>query len=116
MVEDTHLRLLRLLESKPNLSQRALARELGISLGKINYCLNALIDKGWIKVKNFRNSDNKLGYVYLLTPRGIENKASITVRFLRRKVDEYEALKREIALLEREVAKREVAERPRRVR
>ena len=77
-MEDTHLRLLRLLESKPTLSQRALARELGISLGKINYCLNALIDKGWIKVKNFRDSDNKLGYIYLVTPRGIESKATIT--------------------------------------
>src|SRR4029453_10675927 len=102
-VEDTNLRLLRLLESKPNLSQRALARELGISLGKINYCLNALIAKGWIKVKNFRNSDNKLGYVYLLTPHGIESKAMITVHFLRNKLDEYEQLKREIALLQREV-------------
>ena len=110
-MEDTHLQLLRLLESKPTLSQRALARELGISLGKINYCLNALIAKGWIKVKNFRDSDNKLGYIYLVTPRGIESKATITVRFLREKLDEYESLKREIALLQREVA-----ERPRRDR
>ena len=110
-MEDTHLRLLRLLESKPNLSQRALARELGVSLGKVNYCLNALVEKGWIKVRNFRNSDNKLGYIYLLTPRGIESRASITMRFLKRKVDEFESLKREIALLEREVA-----EHPRRVR
>ena len=110
-MEDTHLRLLRLLEIKPNLSQRALARELGISLGKINYCLNALVEKGWIKVKNFRNSDNKLGYVYLVTPRGIESKATITVRFLRTKLDEYEQLKREIALLQREVAERPGRER-----
>jgi EPS-associated MarR family transcriptional regulator len=110
-VEDTHLRLLRLLETKPNLSQRALARELGISLGKINYCLNALVEKGWVKVKNFRNSDNKLGYVYLVTPRGIESKATITVRFLRHKLDEYEQLKREIALLQREVAERPGRER-----
>ena len=110
-VEDTHLRLLRLLETKPNLSQRALARELGISLGKINYCLNALVAKGWVKVKNFRNSDNKLGYVYLVTPRGIESKATITVHFLRTKLDEYEQLKREIALLQREVAERPGRER-----
>ena len=110
-MEDTHLRLLRLLETKPNLSQRALARELGISLGKINYCLNALVAKGWVKVKNFRNSDNKLGYVYLVTPRGIESKATITVRFLRTKLDEYEQLKREIALLQREVAERPGRER-----
>jgi EPS-associated MarR family transcriptional regulator len=110
-MDDTHLRLLRLLESKPNLSQRALARELGISLGKINYCLNALIEKGWIKVRNFRSSDNKLSYIYLVTPRGIESKATITMRFLRNKMDEYETLKREIALLQREVD-----DRPRRER
>ena len=110
-MEDTHLRLLRLLETKPNLSQRALARELGISLGKINYCLNALVAKGWVKVKNFRNSDNKLGYVYLVTPRGIESKATITVHFLRTQLDEYEQLKREIALLQREVAERPGRER-----
>jgi EPS-associated MarR family transcriptional regulator len=110
-MDDTHLRLLRLLENKPNLSQRALARELGISLGKINYCLNALIEKGWIKVRNFRSSDNKLSYIYLVTPRGIESKATITMRFLRNKMDEYETLKREIALLQREVD-----DRPRRER
>ncbi len=103
MVEDTHLRLLRLLEVRPELSQRDLARELGTSLGKTNYCLNALIEKGWIKVRNFRNSRNKLGYAYLLTPSGIERKAAITVQFLRRKMQEYEVLKREIELLEREV-------------
>ena len=73
------------------------------SVGKINYCLNALIDKGWVKVRNFRNSQNKLGYAYLLTPRGIERKAAITVQFLRRKLAEYEALKAEIAQLRREI-------------
>ncbi len=103
-MEDTHLRLLRLLEARPDLSQRDLAHELGTSLGKINYCLNALIDKGWVKVRNFRNNQNKLGYAYLLTPRGIERKAAITVQFLRRKMDEYEDLKREIELLQHEVA------------
>ena len=81
-----------------------LARELGTSLGKTNYCLNALIEKGWVKVSNFRNNQNKLGYAYLLTPRGIERKAAITVQFLRRKMDEYEDLKREIELLQHEVA------------
>ncbi len=103
-MEDTHLRLLRLLEARPDLSQRDLARELGTSLGKTNYCLNALIGKGWVKVRNFRNNQNKLGYAYLLTPRGIERKAAITVQFLRRKMDEYEDLKREIELLQHEVA------------
>jgi EPS-associated MarR family transcriptional regulator len=102
-IEDTHFRLMRLLESKPELSQRDLARELGTSLGKVNYCLNALINKGLIKVRNFRNNQNKLGYAYLLTPTGIERKAAITVHFLRRKVDEYENLKREIEQLQVEV-------------
>ena len=103
-MEDTHLRLLRLLEARPELSQRDLARELGTSLGKTNYCLNALIDKGLVKVRNFRNSQNKLAYAYLLTPRGIESRASITVQFLKRKMAEYEEIKREIELLQREVA------------
>ncbi len=103
-IEDTHYRLLRLLESRPELSQRDLSRELGTSLGKVNYCLNALIDKGFIKVRNFRNNQNKLGYAYLLTPRGIESKAVITVQFLRRKIDEYENLKREIEQLQIELA------------
>ncbi len=103
-IEDTHLRLLRLLEARPELSQRILARELGTSLGKVNYCLNALIDKGWVKMRNFRDNQNKLGYAYLLTPRGIERKAAITVQFLRRKMDEYEALKREIEQLQLELA------------
>lgn len=104
-MEDTHLRLLRLLEANPDLSQRDLARALGTSLGKTNYCLNALIDKGLVKVRNFRNNRNKLGYAYLLTPRGIERKATITVHFLKRKMAEYEMLKNEIEQLQREVNK-----------
>ena len=103
-LEDTHLRLLKLLEARPELSQRDLARELGTSLGKTNYCLNALIDKGLVKVRNFRNSNNKLAYAYLLTPRGIDSKATITVQFLKRKMAEYEMLKAEIAQLKREVS------------
>ena len=106
-MEDTHYRLLRLLEARPDLSQRDLARELGTSLGKTNYCLNALIEKGWVKVRNFRNNKNKLGYAYLLTPRGIERKGVIAVQFLRRKINEYEDLKREIELLQHEVAAKE---------
>ena len=100
---ETHYRLLRLLEAKPHLSQRELARELGISLGKINYCLGALIEKGWVKARNFRNNRDKLSYAYLLTPSGIEEKAALTVNFLRRKMAEYDALKREIEELKREV-------------
>lgn len=108
-MEDTHFRLLRLLEARPELSQRDLARELGASLGKVNYCLHALIDKGLVKARNFRNNRNKLGYAYLLTPRGIDRKATITVQFLRRKMAEYENLKSEIEQLQREVS--EIRER-----
>ena len=99
---ETHLRLLRLIEANPELSQRDLARELGISVGKINYCVSALVARGWIKARNFKNSRNKLAYAYLLTPSGIEQKAALTVNFLRRKVDEYEQLHREIAQLRAE--------------
>lgn len=95
---------MRLIESHPSISQRELAQELGVSLGKVNYCLKALIDKGWVKAHNFRKSDNKLAYAYLLTPRGMRQKAVITVRFLQRKVGEFESLRREIAELRREVA------------
>ena len=102
-MEESHYRLLRLLDSSPQLTQRELAREMGVSLGKVNYCVNALIEKGWVKARNFRNSNHKLAYAYLLTPRGIEQKAAITVHFLRRKLAEYESLKKEIALLRREV-------------
>jgi EPS-associated MarR family transcriptional regulator len=102
-MEDTHFRLLRLLEARPELSQRDLARELGASLGKVNYCLHALIDTGLVKARNFRNSRNKLGYAYLLTPRGIDSKATIAVHFLKRKIAEYETLKTEIEQLQREV-------------
>jgi EPS-associated MarR family transcriptional regulator len=77
---------------------------MGVSLGKVNYCINALIAKGWVKAENFRKSDNKLAYAYLLTPRGVQEKATITVHFLQRKMGEYESLRREIAQLRREVA------------
>ena len=101
--QDTNLKLLRYLEDHPQVSQRELAEHLGISLGKANYCLKALIEKGLIKARNFKNSDNKRSYLYLLTPKGIERKASITVSFLQRKVQEYEDLKVEIQELQREV-------------
>lgn len=99
---ETHLQLLRLLEDNPELSQRELAHELGVSVGKINYCVSALLAKGWIKARNFKNSRNKLSYAYLLTPSGIEQKAALTVNFLRRKLDEYAQLHREIAQLRAE--------------
>jgi EPS-associated MarR family transcriptional regulator len=103
--DEAHLKLLRLLETNPRMAQRELADALGISVGKANYCLKALLEKGLIKVSNFRRSDNKLAYAYLLTPAGVAAKASLTVRFLRRKTAEYEALKDEIAALEWEVAR-----------
>ena len=102
-MDEAHYKLLRLIESRPDATQRELAQALGVSLGKVNYCVNALIEKGLVKARNFRNSQNKLAYAYLLTPRGIERKTAVTVQFLRRKVNEYEALRREIAELKREV-------------
>ncbi len=102
--DESRYKLLKLLAARPNVSQRELAKELGISLGKANYCLTALISKGWVKAQNFTNSDNKRAYAYLLTPGGIEEKARVTFYFLKRKMAEYEALKGEIEDLRREVA------------
>ena len=87
----------------PRISQRELAGELGVSLGKANYCIKAMIDKGLVKANNFKNSDNKRAYFYVLTPRGIEAKAKISVRFLARKMEEYEALRVEIEQLKAEL-------------
>lgn len=103
MPDDIHLKLLKTLESNPSATQRELAQALGISLGKANYCLRALIDKGLVKANNFRNNRNKLAYAYLLTPKGIEEKVRLTSRFLKRKIAEYEALKAEIEQLRQEV-------------
>jgi len=100
--ETTHYSLLKTLEENPGLSQRELAKRLGVSLGKINFCLNALADKGSVKMSNFRNSENKLAYAYLLTPQGIESKARMTVEFLKYKVQEFERLRAEIEELQRE--------------
>jgi EPS-associated MarR family transcriptional regulator len=101
--QEIHLKVLRELEENPDITQRQLARQLGVSLGKANYCLKALIDKGFIKARNFKNSDNKRAYLYVLTPRGIEEKSRISVSFLRRKMDEFESLRREIEELKAEV-------------
>jgi EPS-associated MarR family transcriptional regulator len=100
--DNTSYGLLKTLEDNPSLSQRDLAKRLGISLGKVNFCLNALVEKGCLKVNNFRNSDNKLAYAYLLTPRGVDEKARMTVRFLKYKMQEYERLRMEIEELKRE--------------
>ena len=103
--ENSHYSLLKTLEENPELSQRDLAKRLGVSLGKVNFCLNALVEKGSLKINNFRNSDNKLAYAYLLTPRGVEEKARITVQFLKYKVQEYERLRAEIEELKQEAEK-----------
>ncbi len=100
--EESHLKVLRLIESNPRMSQRDLAVAMGVSLGKTNYCIKALLDKGFIKMQNFRNSQNKLAYVYLLTPLGVEQKTQMTLEFLKHKVQEYERLHTEIAELKRE--------------
>jgi EPS-associated MarR family transcriptional regulator len=100
--EEPHFRILRELERDPKVSQRHLAQELGVSVGKINYCLKALIDRGLVKANNFRNSQNKRAYLYVLTPKGISEKSRNAVRFLRRKTAEYEALRKEIDRLRRE--------------
>jgi len=105
LTDEYRYKILKLVETKPELSQRELAKELGISLGKANFCLKALIDVGMVKATNFRNSKNKLAYMYLLTPSGIEAKATITMRFLKRKVEEHDALLREIETLRDDVAK-----------
>ncbi|OFZ65874.1 MAG: MarR family EPS-associated transcriptional regulator [Betaproteobacteria bacterium RBG_16_56_24] len=108
--DNTSYGLLKTLEDNPSLSQRDLAKRLGISLGKVNFCLNALIAKGCLKVNNFRNSDNKLAYAYLLTPRGVEQKARMTVEFLQVKLQEYEQLRAEINELKREAEQKGLLE------
>lgn len=108
--ENTNYDLLKTLEDNPSLSQRDMAKRLGISLGKVNFCLNALVAKGLLKVNNFRNSDNKLAYAYLLTPHGVEEKARMTVRFLKYKMQEYELLRAEIEALKREAEQKGLLE------
>ena len=94
--EDTYFRVLRMLQDNPDLTQREIAERLGVSTSGMNYCLNALIDKGWVKVQNFSQTKNKFGYIYVLTPQGIVEKVTLTSRFLKRKQAEYEALRAEI--------------------
>jgi EPS-associated MarR family transcriptional regulator len=101
--EDTYFRVMRILQENPDLTQRELAEQLGISVGGLNYCLKALMEKGMVKMNNFANSKNKFGYVYVLTPSGIVEKAMLARRFLQRKMSEYEALKLEIEALKSEV-------------
>lgn len=101
--EEAHFRIMCILQEHPDLTQRKLAEMLGMSVGALNYCLRALIDKGFVKMDNFQKSRNKFKYVYLLTPQGIAGKMALTSLFLKRKIDEYEVLKMEIEALQAEV-------------
>jgi len=101
--QELEYRALKILEQQPDLTQRQLAEELGVSLGKTHYLVKSLIDVGWVKLDNFQRSDNKWGYAYLLTPMGIVEKAAITARFLVRKQREYTQLQQEITELQEEV-------------
>jgi len=102
LTDEVRYRLMRLVAARPEMSQRELARELGISLGKLNFCLRALVSKGLIKAINFKSNKNKACYLYFLTPRGAEEKARITVRFLQRKLAEYESMRIEIEEIRRD--------------
>lgn len=106
LTDEYRVKILKRLELDPEISQRALAIELGVSLGRANYCLRALMEKGFIKANNFKNSQNKKAYAYLLTQKGIAEKARATTRFLERKMQEYEILQREIESLKQEVQAR----------
>lgn len=101
--DEAQLRLLQLIQDQPDASQREMARTLGLSLGKTNYCLRALMDRGLVKVRNFKNSANKAAYAYQLTPAGLRERAGATLRLLERKSREYDALREEIARLERDL-------------
>ena len=100
--EDTNFRLLRILNENPEITQRELAKRLGLSVSGLHYCLKALVEKGLVKVQNFSNSKNKIRYLYLLTPAGVSQKANLTSQFLQRKMREYEELQKEIKLLKHE--------------
>ena len=105
MNQELSIKLIKALEKAPQQSQRALSESCGVSLGSIHYCLNALIEKGYVKAQNFKNAQNKLAYAYILTPSGIALKKDLTIAFLRRKQAEYEALQQEIKALEEDLAR-----------
>ena len=105
--KDIHLDLLRKLESNPEYTQRELSKEMGVSLGKVNYCMKKLVEKGWVKLMNFSHNPNKVGYIYLLTPQGIEEKTKLTFKFLKIKIKEYEILKKEISILKQDTEQSE---------
>tara|TARA_B100000809_G_scaffold69775_1_gene67172 strand:+ start:71 stop:391 length:321 start_codon:yes stop_codon:yes gene_type:complete len=100
---DNEYTLLKMLKDNPEMTQRELSKELGLSLGKTNYLMRALIDKGWVKLTNFRRSNNKIGYLYVITPKGITEKGILAKNFLERKSAEYFKLKNEIEILKKEL-------------
>ena len=102
--EEIQLKVLRRLQQTPEISQRVLAKDLGISLGSINFCFQALVEKGWVKMQNFSQSKNKLRYAYLVTPKGVAEKSKLTAEFMKRKVTEYGALQLEIEILKSEIS------------
>lgn len=102
---DIHYRLLKILKDTPEVSQRDLANMMGISLGKVNFCLGELSKRGWIKIDRFKNHRNKIAYAYLLTPRGLEEKTKLTIHFLKQKAEEYELLRQQIEELYQELEK-----------
>jgi EPS-associated MarR family transcriptional regulator len=112
LTDKDRYQILKRLAEDPGASQRVLAQELGISVGKVNYCLNALIERGLLKVNNFRTSDNKKAYIYYLTPKGMKEKTKVTVRFLQRKMDEYKALASEIEEIKREADRQRAGSSP----
>ncbi len=103
--EELRLRVMRVLEEDPTATQREIAKKLNVSLGGVNYCIKALVDRGLVKLNNFAKSERKMGYAYILTPEGITEKARITARFLQSKMAEYELLRKEIELLKCEMKK-----------
>ena len=102
--EETHYRLLSLIQDNPDISQRQLAEEMGVSVGKVNYCIKALVKIGHLKLENFKRSKRKLGYAYLLTPKAIAEKTKITIKFLELKKQQYDVIKQEIASLQKEIS------------
>ena len=107
--DEIRYQILKTVEANPEMNQRELAEHLGVSLGKTNYCLKKLIEKGLVKAGNFKSNPDKRVYSYLLTPRGVREKALVTMRFLQRKMDEYEQIKREIMLLKTEVQNMDIS-------
>lgn len=105
MNQELSIKIIKELEKASEQSQRALSERCGVSLGSIHYCINALIEKGYVKVRNFKNTQNKLAYAYILTPSGIRLKKELTLAFLKRKQAEYEALQKEIKVLEEDLAR-----------